>query len=165
MKKLIIALLLCAPMTMFAQKFGHIDSQAFLGTVPEYIAAQNSLQAKAKEYDSQLQEMQKEFQTKGEEYEKNQSTMNQTKKDETEKSLQEMYQKIQQAYQDNQKSLQEEQQKLVAPIYEKYQKALASVASTGGYIYIMEKSALLYLNDKLSKDVTTEVKAAYDKQK
>ena len=29
MKKLLIALMLCAPMTMFAQKFGHIDSQGF----------------------------------------------------------------------------------------------------------------------------------------
>lgn len=167
MKKLIIALLLCAPMTMFAQKFGHIDTQTFLGTIPEYIAGQNALQAKAKEYDTQLQEMQKELQTKGEEYEKNASTMNQTKKDETEKSLQDMYAKIQQAYQDNQKALQEEQQKTLGPIVEKVRTAIQNVAKAGNYVYIMEKEAgqPIFVNDAISKDVTSEVKAAYDKLK
>ena len=30
MKKLILMLMLCAPMSLFAQKFGHLDSQALL---------------------------------------------------------------------------------------------------------------------------------------
>lgn len=165
MKKLILALLMCLPMTALAQKFGHIDSQAFLATVPEYIAAQNTLQAKAKELDAQLAELQKEIQTKYEDYQKNESTMTETKKKETEATLDELMQKFQQSQQDSQKQLQEEQQKLIAPIYEKYQKALDEVAKAGGYVYIMEKSALLCLNTALSKDVQSEVKAAYDKLK
>lgn len=54
MKKLLIALMLCAPMTMFAQKFGHIDSQALLMSLPEAVAVQNELQAKGNEYQKQL---------------------------------------------------------------------------------------------------------------
>ena len=59
MKKLLIALMLCAPMTMFAQKFGHIDSQALLMSLPEAVAVQNELQAKGNEYQKQLEDMQK----------------------------------------------------------------------------------------------------------
>lgn len=167
MKKLIIALLLCAPMTMFAQKFGHIDSNAFMSSLPEAKAAQSALDTKAKEYESQLTEMQKELQTKAEEYDKTKSTMSTTKQEETEKSLQDMYNKIQQAYQDNQKALQEEQQKSLGPIVEKVRTAIQNVAKAGGYVYIMEKEAgqPIFVNDAISKDVTSEVKAAYDKLK
>ena len=70
MKKLLIALMLCAPMTMFAQKFGHIDSQALLMSLPEAVAVQNELQAKGNEYQKQLEDMQKELQTKAEAYDK-----------------------------------------------------------------------------------------------
>ena len=35
MKKLILMLMLCAPMSLFAQKFGHLDSQALLQSLPE----------------------------------------------------------------------------------------------------------------------------------
>ena len=50
MKKLILMLMLLAPMTMFAQaKFGHIDSQAFLESLPEAMAVQKALQAKGDE--------------------------------------------------------------------------------------------------------------------
>lgn len=167
MKKLIIALMLLAPMTMFAQKFGHIDTDAFLKNVAEYTAATNQLQTKASEYDKQLSEMQKEIQTKYEDYQKNASTMNETKKKETEDELNALMEKYQQAQQDNSKSFNDERQKLLAPIQTKLMTAIENVAKAGGYIYIMEKTAgqPLYVNEAVSKDVTAEVKAAYDKLK
>ena len=48
MKKLVLMLMLCAPMTMFAQKFGHLDSQALLQSLPEATAVQRKLEAKGK---------------------------------------------------------------------------------------------------------------------
>lgn len=167
MKKLILSLMLLAPMTLFAQKFGHFDSNAFMKTLPEAIAAQNSLEAKAKEYEKQLTEMQQELQTKADEYDKAKSTMSSTQQETSEKTLQDLYAKIQQAYQDNQKSLQEEQQKQLGPVVEKIRKALEQVAKTGGYVYIMEKEGgqPLYINEAISKNVESEVKAAYDKLK
>ena len=62
MKKLLLMLMLCAPMTMFAQKFGHLDSQALLQSLPEATAIQNKLQAKGKEYQKQIEDMQAELQ-------------------------------------------------------------------------------------------------------
>lgn len=94
MKKLFLMLMLCAPMTLFAQKFGHLDSQALLQSLPEATAVQSKLEAKGKEYQKQLEDMQAELQRQAEAYDKSKSTMNATKQAETEKSLQDMYNKI-----------------------------------------------------------------------
>ena len=156
MKKLLIALMLCAPMTMFAQKFGHIDSQALLMSLPEAVAVQNELQAKGNEYQKQLEDMQKELQTKAEAYDKAKATMPTAKQEETERELNDMYQKIQQTAQDNQNAFNDE-----------VRTAIASVAKAGGYVYIMEKDGgqPLYINDTISKDITVEVKAELAKMK
>ena len=128
MKKLLIALMLCAPMTMFAQKFGHIDSQALLMSLPEAVAVQNELQAKGNEYQKQLEDMQKELQTKAEAYDKAKATMPTAKQEETERELNDMYQKIQQTAQDNQKAFNDEQQRKLGPLLDKVRTAIASVA-------------------------------------
>ena len=151
MKKLLIALMLCAPMTMFAQKFGHIDSQALLMSLPEAVAVQNELQAKGNEYQKQLEDMQKELQTKAEAYDKAKATMPTAK----------------QTAQDNQKAFNDEQQRKLGPLLDKVRTAIASVAKAGGYVYIMEKDGgqPLYINDTISKDITVEVKAELAKMK
>ena len=91
MKKLFLMLMLCAPMTLFAQKFGHLDSQALLQSLPEATAVQSKLEAKGKEYQKQIEDMQAELQRQAEAYDKSKSTMNATKQAETEKSLQDVY--------------------------------------------------------------------------
>ena len=167
MKKLFLMLMLCAPMTLFAQKFGHLDSQALLQSLPEAIAIQSKLEAKGKEYQKQLEDMQAELQRQAEAYDKSKSTMNATKQAETEKNLQDMYSKIQQTAQDNQKAFNEEQQKQLGPVLEKVRNAIAAVAKAGNYVYIMEKAAgqPLYINEALSKDITAEVRAQLAKMK
>ena len=167
MKKLFLMLMLCAPMTLFAQKFGHLDSQALLQSLPEAIAIQGKLEAKGKEYQKQIEDMQAELQRQAEAYDKSKSTMNATKQAETEKSLQDMYNKIQQTAQDNQKAFNEEQQKQLGPVLERVRNAIAAVAKAGNYVYIMEKAAgqPLYINEALSKDITAEVKAQLAKMK
>ena len=167
MKKLILMLMLCAPMSLFAQKFGHLDSQALLQSLPEATNVQKELEAKGKEYEKQLTDMQAELQRQAEAYDKAKSTMNATKQAETEKNLQDMYTKIQQTAQDNQKAFNEEQQKQLGPVLEKVRNAIAAVAKAGNYVYIMEKAngQPLYINEALSKDVTAEVKAQLAKMK
>ena len=161
MKKIILAMLLCAPMTMFAQKFGHLDSQALIASLPEAIKVQSELEAQGKIYENELKGMQDELQRKAEEYDKTKSTMNATKQAETEKSLQDMYTKIQQAAQDNQQAFNKMQQEKLGPILEKVRKAIEAVAKAGNYVYIMEQSAgqPLYVNTAISEDVTAKVKA------
>ena len=166
MKKLILMLMLLAPMATFAQKFGHVNTQEIMSSMPELIKVRGELEAAAKQYDTDLKAMYEEAQRKYEEYEKNASTMNETKKKETEESLQQMSQKIQQTQQDNQQALNKLQQEKFGPIQQKVVEAIKAVGKAGGYVYIMDMAAgIPYISDTLSKDVTAEVKAQLNKTK
>ena len=159
-------LMLFAPIATFAQKFGHINSQTVIESLPEYVKARAEVEGQAKAYDNDLQAMQKEIQTKAETYDKNQSTMNETKRKETEAELQNLYQKFQQAQQDNSQALQKLQNEKMQPIVTKLQTAIKNVGKAGGYVYIMDlSSGIPYISDTLSKDVTAEVKAEINKLK
>lgn len=168
MKKLILMLVMFAPLAAFAQnpKFGHINSQEVMASMPEFIKARGEIEATAKQYENDLKAMQEELQRKADEYDKTKSTMNETKQKETETSLMELNQKIQQAYQDNSQALQKAQQEKMTPITTKLVEAIKAVGKAGGYVYIMDLSAgIPYISDTLSKDVTAEVKAELNKTK
>lgn len=166
MKKLILMLMLFAPVATFAQKFGHINSQTVIESLPEYVKARAEVEGQAKAYDNDLQAMQKEIQTKAEAYDKSASTMNETKRKETEAELQGLYQKFQQAQQDNSQALQKLQQEKMQPIITKLQNAIKSVGKAGGYVYIMDvTSGVPYISETLSTDVTNAVKAEMNKLK
>lgn len=167
MKKLVLMLLMFAPLATFAQqKFGHINAQEVMSQMPEFIKARGEMEAKAKQYENDLKAMQDELQRKSQEYDKNKLTMNATKQQETETELNNLYQKYQQALQDNQQSLAKEQQDKMQPITTKLVNAIKAVGQAGGYVYIMDTSAgIPYISSTLSKDVTADVKAQLNKMK
>ena len=166
MKKLFLMLMLFAPMAMFAQKFGHVNAQEVMASMPEFLKAKGEIEASAKKFENELTAMQSVLKRKSDEYEKSKNTMNATKQQETEANLQQMYQKIQQTYQDNQQALQKAQQEKMGPITGKLVDAIKAVGKTGGYVYIMDVSAgIPYISETLSKDVTADVKAQLNKMK
>jgi len=164
MKKIILMLAFIMPATVFAQKFGHVDTQSVLQSMPEITKAEADVKAQSQTYENELKAMQEEFQRKYDEYEKTASTMNDTKRKETEQSLTEMQQKIQQTYNDHSQALQKLQQEKLQPIYAKVNTAIENVGKAGGYTYIFEKGAALYVGPG-SKDVTSDVKAEVAKIK
>jgi len=166
MKKLVLMLMLCAPMAVFAQKFGHVDAQSVMQSLPEFIKARGDLEAQSKQYENDLKAMQDEIQRKSDDYDRNKSTMNATKQQETETELQQLVQKYQQALQDNQQAFQKAQQEKMQPIMTKIMTAIKNVGKAGGYVYIMDISGgIPYISDTLSKDVTADVKAEINKLK
>lgn len=166
MKKLLMIALLVAPMTVFAQKFGHVNTQAVIQSLPDFIKGNGEIESQAKIYENELQTMQQEIQKQAAAYEQAAATMSATQKEAKEKELQEMYQKVQQTYQDNQAALQKMQQEKLQPILTKVQNAIKNVGKAGGYVYIMDVAAgIPYVSETLSKDVTAEVKAEINKLK
>lgn len=170
MKKLVLMLLLFAPLSIFAQtatpKFGHVNAQAIMESLPEFIKARGDLEAQSKQYENDMKAMQDEIQRKSDEYDKTKSTMNETSRAEAEASLNQLMQKFQQAYQDNQQALQKAQQEKLQPIMNKIMTAIKAVGKNGGYVYIMDVSGgIPYISDTLSKDVTEDVKTEMAKLK
>lgn len=158
MKKLVLMLMLLAPMTMMAQKFGKVNTQSIMQSMPEVSKANGELEALQKQKENDLQAMQQEFQRKADEYQKGSSTMNATTKQQKETELQGLQQKIQQAYQDGQQEMQKKSNELMQPIVEKVRTAINAVGKAGGYTYIFEEGAAVYTGDNVT-DVTNAVKA------
>ena len=63
-KKLLLLVLAVAPLSLCAQKFAHFDYAAIIQAMPEAKAAQADLEALYKQYQAELENMQKELQTK-----------------------------------------------------------------------------------------------------
>lgn len=164
MKKLILMLMLCAPMAVFAQKFGKVNTQVVVQSLPDYAKAQGEMAALSKQKENDLKSMQDELTRKVQEYNKSKSAMNPTKQKETEEELQSLNAKIQQAYQDAQKELSEKNNALLEPILTKVQNAITAVGKAGGYTSIFEigTSGVVFFGDNV-KDVTEEVKAKVGK--
>ena len=167
MKKLSLMLMLLAPLATFAQKFGHVDTQSIIESLPDYSRAKGEVEAIGKQYDNELQTSQAEFQRQVEDYDKKKSSMNATQQEEKEKALQEMANRIQQQAQQSQQDFQKAQQEKMQPILNKVREAIQTVAKSGGYVYVMDTSSgsVLYINDSISKDLTAEVKAQIAKMK
>ena len=56
MKKLILMLMLCAPMAVFAQKFGKVNTQVVVQSLPDYAKAKSAMNpTKQKETEEELQ--------------------------------------------------------------------------------------------------------------
>ncbi len=160
MKKTILTLLVALPMSVFAQKFAHINSAEIIQAMPEYTTAQTEIQAQAKLYEDELKRMQDELKTKMEDYQKNEATMVDAIKQRRQQELEELNNRLEQYYQTSQQDLQKLQQTKLAAISEKVGKAIKEVGDAGGYIYVMDTtSGIPYISTTLSTDVTAQVKA------
>ena len=164
MKKLIVMLMMMAPVAVFAQKFGKVNTQTIMQSLPELSKVNGELEATAKQHENELKSMQEELQRQSEAYEKAKSTMNATTQQQKEQELQGLYQKIQQTYQDNQQALQKAQQEKMQPVLNKVRNAIQNVGNTGGYTYIFEEGAAVYTGTNV-EDVTSKVQSELTKMK
>ncbi len=150
-----------APLSLMAQKFGHFNSQAIINIMPEYATAQQELQVLGKQYEDDLQRMQDEFRRKYEEYQKEQANLLDNVRARREAELQDLSERIQQSAQDNQQAYQKAYQEKMQAIFDKVTAAVKTIGEAGGYVYIMDvTSGIPYISEKLSVDITPELKKA-----
>ena len=163
MKKIIFAaLLMLAPLTIFAQqKFGHFSMADIVPSMPEYTTTQSELQKLGEQYEADIKRMQDEFQKKYEEYQKEQANLLDNVRQRREAELLDLSQRIQQSAQDNQQAFEKARTEKLQVIYEKVNTAVKKIGDEGNYVYIMDTSAgIPYISTKLSTDVTADLKRA-----
>ena len=135
-KKLLLIVLLAAPLSMCAQKFAHFDYASIIQSMPEAKAVQAELETLYKQYQTELENMQKEFQTKMEKYQKEDT-------DATPANIRDRH---------NQE---------MQPVTQKIMDAVNAVAQEGSYVYIIDKNgaqgAGIVINETLSTDVTSTI--------
>lgn len=159
MKKILMMALLLAPLSLFAQKFGHFNSAEIVQAMPEYATAQKEIQNLQQQYENELKRMQDELGKKGEEYNQQRDSLPENVRQRREQELDELYKRIQQSYQDNQQSLQKASAEKMQAINNKLTNAIKEIGTSGGYVYIMDTTAgIPYISTTLSTDVTSQIK-------
>lgn len=162
MKKILFAILMMAPLSMFAQKFAHFNSADIIPNMKEYVAAQTEIETLGKQYKEDLDRMQAELQKKSEEYQKEEAKLLDNVKQRRQQELQDLYNRILQTNQDNQQALDKVQAEKLQAIQQLVMDAIKKVGEAGGYIYIVDTSngVIPFVNTTLSTDVTADIKKA-----
>jgi outer membrane protein len=149
MKNIFISLIILLSVTLFANntqaqsKVGHFDLQYVLPQIPEYKKAEAEMETYAKQIQDELKSKQEEFERKLKDYQGKMEagTLTPAMQASKEKELQTLQQQFQRFQQGIQQDGQSQEARLMAPIYEKIQKALDEVAKEGGYGFILRDEA------------------------
>lgn len=162
LKKILVAALLAIPMLLSAQtiKIGVVDTQLLMRELPAFKEAQTKIDAVAKKYDEEYNNLRAEAAKKYEEYQTlmNDANTPQAVKERRAKEIDEFSQKLAEFEQMAQTDLQKQQQEIMAPIINNVQQAIQSIGKEGSYTIIQEMTGLLYYGAP-AEDITPQVKA------
>ena len=162
MKKIVLfAAMAFVAVTGFAQpKFAHVNFTELVQLMPEADKARETMTASQKEASDTFQSMYEEYQTKVTQYQQKSASWTPAIKESKEKELAGIQQRLEEFNQTIQQELQQQQQQLMAPIYQKAQETVNTIAKAGGYIYVMDQSTFLYLDPTQSVDITPQARKA-----
>ena len=160
-KKIALLLLLIAPMSVFAQKFGHIKTQEILVTMPEYTKAQTDIDTMRKQYEDDMKRISDDLAKKYTAYQQEQANLPKNIQERRQKELQELNERGMQYQQDAQQNLEKSWMEMMQPIAKRVDDAVKAVGQEGKYTYIFDLSTtnIPYVSETLSTDVTASVKA------
>lgn len=156
----LIVFMFALPIGAMSQtKFGHMNSQQVIVTMPEYTKAQADMDALSKKYNQEMQRTQEEFNKKLQEYQASADSLPKNIAERRQKELQDMAQRQEQFQQEAYQSMQKAQQEAMAPIYKKLDDAIQVVGKAEGLIYIFDiaRTPIPYVGTQ-SEDVTAKVK-------
>ncbi len=161
LKKIALLLLLIAPMSAFAQKFGYVKSLEVVTLMPEYKKAQIDNHEMEKQYKEESKRLLDELTRKYIEYQQEANNLPKNIQERRQKELQDLSEKGMQFQQEAQQLLQKAYEQIMEPIYKKFEEALKTVGDNGGYTYIIDLSRtdIPYINEEQFTDVTPNVKA------
>ncbi|MBR2456645.1 MAG: OmpH family outer membrane protein [Bacteroidaceae bacterium] len=161
LKKIALILLLIAPMSVFAQKFGHFNAQEILAVMPETQKAQTDIDTMRKQYEDEIKRTEDEVNKKFAAYQQEQANLPKNIQERRQKELQDLAEKGMQYQRDAQQELERSWMEMLEPIYKKLNDAVKAVGDEGGYVYLFDISTtqIPYVNETLSTNVSAAIKA------
>ena len=141
-------------------KFGHINSDELIQSMPDYDSATVKLDNFRKELVNALELMTVELNNKNEAYQKESKNLSDIVKQTKEQELIDMNKRIQDFQTNAQTQLQNKQAEVFQPIYAKVDKAIKDVGKENGFLYVFDvaKGSLLYFDEAKSTNILTLVK-------
>ena len=161
MKKFLILILMLAPMSMLAQKFGYVNSAEIIQVMPEYSKALKDVQALEKMYTDEFNSIRTELEKKGTEFEKmQQENVPENILKRRYEELMQMQQRIQEYGQEVQANLSKVEAEKMMEIQTVLKNALDAVGNEGSYVCIFDVAGgIPFINTSICDDVTQKVKA------
>ena len=159
--KLTLAVVLVMGATsLFAQKFGRINTQEIIMAMPETKTMQENMDTFAKELSDNIETMNVEFNTKLQDFQKYYITFSDAIKEVKEKELNDMQTRTREFQERAQQDYQKKQNELLAPIIDKAKSAIDKVAAAGGVLVVFDTStgSLAYFDEATLTDVAPAVK-------
>ena len=127
--KLTLAVVLVMGSTsLFAQKFGRINTQEIIMAMPETKTMQENMDTFAKELSDNIETMNVEFNTKLQDFQKNFNTYSDAIKEMKQKELEDMQNRTREFQERAQQDYQKKQNELLAPIIDKAKGAIDKVS-------------------------------------
>ena len=156
---LAVALMMSAT-SLFAQKFGRINTQEIIVTMPETKEMQTNLEAYAKDLEANIETINVEFNNKLQEFQKNMNTYSDAVRNLKQKELQELQIRSEEFSRVAQEDYHKKQNELLAPIIEKAREAINKVAAAGSNLVIFDTSAgsMAYFDEAALTDIAPEVR-------
>jgi outer membrane protein len=159
---MIIVALVGQSATAQSFKFGHINSDELIQSMPEYDSATVKLEKFRKELVNALELMQVEWNNKSDSYQKESKNLSDIVKQTKEQELMDIQKRIQDFQTNAQQQLQNKQAELFQPIVGKVDKAIKDVGKENGFLYVFDisasKATLLYFDEAKSINVMPLVK-------
>jgi outer membrane protein len=140
---LIVAVLMAASITTFAQKYGFIDSGYILENIPSYRAAQEQLNQLSAQYQKELESMHSEIEQMYQDFQAESVLLSDDMKRKREDviiSKEKDYKQLQRKYFGPEGDLFKKRQALVKPVQDDIFTAVQEIANEGSYAVIFDKA-------------------------
>lgn len=158
LKKLLLILLIVAPLSVFAQdKFAYVNAGEVFQKMPELKEIETKLATERETIQKNATAIQTELQKKFEEYQGLPEGTSASVRGDMEKQLQQIQERLENFQQSSGTEYQNKQQSLIAPVQQKLMQAIKEVGDEGGYAYIIDQAQLLYVSTTAT-DLTAKVK-------
>ena len=147
-KKLILLLLVIAPVTIYAQdKFAYINAEEVFSKMPELKDVETKLATKSETIRKNVAAIEEEYNKKVEEFKKTPTdSLTDAIVLDRQKQLEDLQTRYQTFVQSSQQELEKEQQTLITPLQDKLRKAIKDVGDENGYTYILNAATLLHVS-------------------
>ena len=160
-KKIVLLLAVLLPMSLFAQKFGSVNVEEIITSMPEHKAAEAQINEASKKYETEFQKLTDELNKLYTDFQaiQNDPDTPDTIKERRMQEIQERGTNVEKFRATAQQDLQRQSEQLIAPIQQKVFDAIRAVGQEGNFTAIVPFDQVFLYQGPDVEDVTPKVKA------
>lgn len=161
-KNLVLLLMLMLPLQLFSQShFGYFSYKAVTDSLPDMVAAKQSLDILKSKYAAEIKRTEDEFNRKYADFLAGQKDFPQNILLKRQRELQQLMEAGIAFRKDCDRQIAEAEKNIYAPVKDKVRMAISAVGTEGGYDFLMntDANAFPYINALKGEDVTMKIRA------